>query len=74
MARGDGNSVVGYDPRRRADDFHVQYVVNTSGDRFFIPYNNNDSTADQLAQCKVMTGKTDAYGGGDVVGVELVAT
>ena len=74
MARGDGNSGVGYDPRRRADDFHVQYVVNTSGDRFFIPYNDNASMADQLAQCKTMSGKTTTYGGGDVVGVELVDT
>ena len=71
MARGDGNSVVGYDPRRRADDFHVQYVVKTSGDRWFIPYNNNSSTADQLARCKVMSGKKT---GPADAGSELVAT
>ena len=74
MARGDGSNVVGYDPKRRPDDFHVEYVVNTSGDRFFIPYNDSASMADQLARCKTMTGKTTTGGGGDVVGVELVAS
>ena len=63
-----------YDPKARADDFHVQYVVNTTGDRFFIPYNDSASMADQLARCKTMTGKTTSGGGGDVVGVELVAS
>ena len=59
MARGDGNSVVGYDPRRRADDFQVKYVVNTTGDRWFIPYNNNKTTAAQVTNCTTLCGGTD---------------
>ena len=71
MARGDGNSVVGYDPRRRADDFQVKYVVNTTGDRWFIPYNNNKTTATQAADCSVLCGDTTDS---SVCGSELVAT
>ena len=43
----------------RADANSVEYMVNTSGDRWFIPYNDNDSMADQLAQCKNMVGNTN---------------
>ncbi len=71
MARGDGNSVVGYDPRRRADDFQVKYVVNTTGDRWFIPYNNNKTRATQAADCSVLCGDTTD---GSVCGTELVAS
>ena len=48
-------------PASRANDFQIEYMVNTTGDRWFIPYNDNDSTADQLAQCKKMVGTT-TYG------------
>ena len=59
MARGDGSAVVGYDPENRADDFHVEYMVSTTGDRWFIPYNNNGTMAAQLAQCDKVAGDTD---------------
>ena len=58
-------------PASRADDFQVHYVVNTTGDRWFIPYNDNASTADQLAQCKKMVGTTTD---GSDCGAETVAT
>ena len=45
-------------PASRANDFQIEYMVNTTGDRWFIPYNDNASTADQLAQCKKMVGTT----------------
>ena len=64
-----------YNPKTRADDFHVQYLVKTTGDRFFIPYNDNASMADQLARCKSMTGvTTSGHAVNDLVGVELVDT
>ena len=65
---------MGYNPKpaSRANDFQVHYVVNTTGDRWFIPYNNNASTADQLARCKVMSGKLT--GGSTDAGIELVAS
>ncbi len=60
-----------YQGKARETDFTVKYVVKTSGDRWFIPYNNNSSTADQLARCKVMSGKKT---GPADAGSELVAT
>jgi hypothetical protein len=36
----------------------VKYKVNTTGDRWFIPYNDNGTTAEQLAQCKKQVGNT----------------
>ena len=45
-------------PASRTNDFQVQYMVNTTGDRWFIPYNDGASKADQLARCKVMVGTT----------------
>ena len=47
-----------YNPDQRANDFQVKYVVNTTGDRWFIPYNDNASKADQVAQCNVIAGHT----------------
>ena len=49
-----------YNPRdaSRANDFQVQYAVSTTLDRWFIPYNDNASMADQLAQCKKLVGQT----------------
>ena len=61
-----------YNPSARAAGFQVQYVVKTTGDRWFIPYNDNASTADQLARCKVMSGKIT--GGSTDAGIELVAS
>ena len=61
-----------YNPKTRADDFHVQYLVKTTGDRFFIPYNDNASMADQLARCKSMTGVTrSGHAVNDIVGVYI---
>ena len=45
-------------PASRANDFQVEYMVNEVGDRWFIPYNDSASDADQLAQCKKMVGTT----------------
>ena len=49
-----------YNPRdaSRANDFQIEYTVGTTGNRWFIPYNDNDSMADQLAQCKKLVGQT----------------
>ena len=47
-----------YDPSARANDMVVKFKVNTAGDRWFIPYNNNDTTAEQLAQCSKVVGNT----------------
>jgi len=70
MARGDGSAVVGYDPENRADDFHVEYMVHKTGERWFIPYNNNASTSAQLAQCDKVAGDT---ADGSVAASETVA-
>tara|TARA_R100001594_G_scaffold1102_2_gene4643 strand:+ start:290 stop:496 length:207 start_codon:yes stop_codon:yes gene_type:complete len=59
MARGDGTAVVGYDPENRDDAMHVEYKVATTGDRWFIPYNNYGTTAAQVTQCDKMVGDTD---------------
>ena len=58
MARGDGSDVVGYDPANRSNGMHVEYMVHETGARWFIPYNNNASTADQLTQCDKLAGDT----------------
>ena len=47
-----------YDPSARANDMVVKFKVNASGDRWFIPYNDVGSTADQLARCKTTVGTT----------------
>ena len=47
MARGDGTSVVMSDPENRANAMQTKYAVSTTGDRWFIPYNDVGSTADQ---------------------------
>ena len=49
----------GPDGDNRVDTISVEYMVNTSGDRWFIPYNSDASMADQLAQCKRMVGNTN---------------
>jgi hypothetical protein len=47
-----------YDPKARNNDLQVEYMVNTAGDRWFVPYNNNDTTANQVTRCGVMCGNT----------------
>jgi len=47
-----------YNPDQRANDFQVQYVVNTTGDRWFIPYNDNASKTEQVNQCNRVAGHT----------------
>ena len=41
-----------YDPSARINTMQVKYKVNATGDRWFIPYNDNGTTAEQVAQCK----------------------
>ena len=69
MARGDGTAVVGYDPTNRPNAMQTKYMVNTTGDRWFIPYNSEGTTAAQLAQCKKQVGGTadDSDAGVEVV-------
>ena len=47
-----------YDPSARIDTMQVKYKVNTTGDRWFIPYNDAGTTAAQVAQCNKVVGKT----------------
>ena len=47
-----------YDPSARPNAMRTKYMVKTSGDRWFIPYNDNGTRAEQLAQCKNQVGKT----------------
>ena len=47
-----------YDPSARANDMVVIFKVNTSGDRWFIPYNDNGTKAEQVAQCSKVVGNT----------------
>ena len=60
-----------FNPRdaSRENSFQIQYAVSTTGDRWFIPYNDNASMADQLAQCKKLVGQTTD---GSDCGVESV--
>ena len=47
-----------YDPSARANAMVVKFKVNTSGDRWFIPYNDNGTKAAQVAQCSKVVGNT----------------
>ena len=47
-----------YDPSARIDTMQVKYKVNATGDRWFIPYNDNGTTAAQVTQCNKLVGKT----------------
>ena len=47
-----------YDPSARANDMVVKFKVNASGDRWFIPYNDNGTKAEQVAQCSKVVGNT----------------
>ena len=50
-----------YDPSARDNAMVVKYKVNASGDRWFIPYNDQGTTAAQAAQCSKVVG-TEADG------------
>ena len=47
-----------YDPSTRNDAMVVKYMVKTTGDRWFIPYNDNGTKAEQVAQCSKVVGNT----------------
>ena len=47
-----------YDPSARNDAMVVKFKVNTSGDRWFIPYNDNGTKAEQVTQCSKVVGNT----------------
>ena len=47
-----------YDPSARNDAMVVIYKVNTAGDRWFIPYNDNGTKAEQVTQCSKVVGNT----------------
>ena len=47
-----------YDPSARNDAMVVKFKVNTSGDRWFIPYNDNGTKAEHVAQCSKVVGNT----------------
>ena len=49
---------MGYNPAART--LSVEYMVSTTGDRWFIPVNSNDTMANQLAECNELVGKDAA--------------
>jgi len=57
-----------YDPSARNDAMVVKYKVNTTGDRWFIPYNDNGTKAAQVTQCSKVVGNT---ADGTVAGAEV---
>ena len=59
-----------YDPSARDNAMVTNYYVNTDGDRWFIPYNDNDTKAEQVAQCSKIVGNT---ADGSVAGARVVA-
>ena len=59
---------LGYDPSART--LSVTYYVDKTNQRWFIPFNTDDTTAKQLSQCNKLVGK-DASD--EDVGSETVA-
>ena len=47
-----------YDPSARNNAMVVKYKVKATGDRWFIPYNDNGTKAAQVAQCSKVVGNT----------------
>ena len=47
-----------YDPSARNDAMVLKFKVNATGDRWFIPYNDNGTNAAQVAQCSKIVGNT----------------
>ena len=62
-----------FDPDAKAAAMRTKYMVSTTGDRWFIPYNDTASTADQLAQCKKVVGYSDNPSTSNPYGMEVVA-
>ena len=60
-----------YDPSARNNAMVVSYKVKASGDRWFIPYNDNGTKAAQVTQCSKVVGDT---ADGTVAGAESVGT
>ena len=60
-----------YDPSARNNAMVVSYKVKASGDRWFIPYNDNGTKAAQVAQCSKIVGDT---ADGTVAGAESVGS
>ena len=60
-----------YDQSARANAMVVKYYIKTSGDRWFIPYNDNDTTANQVTRCSAVVGPT---ADGSVAGAAVVAS
>jgi len=60
-----------YDPSARDNAVVVKHMVKTSGDRWFIPYNDTGTKAAQVAQCSKVVGNTTD---GTVAGAEVVGT
>ena len=46
-----------YNASNRGDTFHVEYMVNTTGDRWFIPGVKGSGVSD-LTQCDKLAGDT----------------
>ena len=46
-----------YNPSNRGNTFHVEYMVNTTGDRWFIPGVTGAGVTD-LTQCDKLVGDT----------------
>ena len=46
-----------YNPSARANDFHVTYKINATGDRWFIPGVKGVGVSD-ITQCDVLVGDT----------------
>ena len=45
-------------PGSRADSFQIEYMVNRSTCRWFIPYNDTDTDVNQVSRCNTMVGNT----------------
>ena len=60
-----------YDPSARANAMVVKYMVKTTGDRWFIPYNDTGTKAAQVTQCSKVVGNTTDT---TVAGAETVGT
>ena len=60
-----------YDPSARNDAMVVKYMVKTTGDRWFIPYNDTGTKAAQVTQCSKVVGNTTDT---TVAGAETVGT
>ena len=62
-----------YNPKAasRANDFQIEYMINTTGDRWFIPYNDTGTKAAQVTRCSAVVGST---ADGTAAGAAVVAS